>query len=137
MSSTLTFALTGLLPQTPKSGSFSNLMYAIVIFQFNIIFFYNYKLNFQLDFDFQEPCLLSHIRIYNKSVLEWEIAVGLRYKVGQPFRFCLHFIYFFCVFYCQNVCWKLEARSILSRFLKIRSGSFLGSFFFVAVLFVY
>ncbi|KAK2405981.1 hypothetical protein QL285_041771 [Trifolium repens] len=27
-----------------------------------------------------EPCLLSHIRIYNKSVLEWEIAVGLRYK---------------------------------------------------------
>ncbi|KAL3027979.1 hypothetical protein AAZX31_03G087700 [Glycine max] len=26
------------------------------------------------------PCLLSHIRIYNKSVLEWEIAVGLRYK---------------------------------------------------------
>lgn len=98
MSSTLTFALTGLLPQTPKSGSFSNLMYAIVVFQFNIIFFYNYELNFQLDFDFQEPCLLSHIRIYNKSVLEWEIAVGLRYKVGQPFRFCLHFIYFFCVF---------------------------------------
>lgn len=29
----------------------------------------------------QEPCLLSHIRIYNKSVLEWEISVGLRYKV--------------------------------------------------------
>ncbi|GAU36316.1 hypothetical protein TSUD_353610 [Trifolium subterraneum] len=28
-----------------------------------------------------EPCLLSHIRIYNKSVLEWEIAVGLRYKL--------------------------------------------------------
>ncbi|KAJ9563540.1 hypothetical protein OSB04_008700 [Centaurea solstitialis] len=27
-----------------------------------------------------EPCLLSHIRIYNKSVLEWEISVGLRYK---------------------------------------------------------
>ena len=32
-------------------------------------------------FFLQEPCLLSHIRIYNKSVLEWEIAVGLRYKV--------------------------------------------------------
>lgn len=30
----------------------------------------------------QEPCLLSHVRIYNKSVLEWEISVGLRYKVG-------------------------------------------------------
>ncbi|XP_027334716.1 uncharacterized protein LOC113849198 isoform X2 [Abrus precatorius] len=30
--------------------------------------------------ELQEPCLLSHIRIYNKSVLEWEIAVGLRYK---------------------------------------------------------
>ncbi|CAL9006108.1 unnamed protein product [Prunus brigantina] len=28
-----------------------------------------------------EPCLLSHIRIYNKSVLEWEISVGLRYKL--------------------------------------------------------
>ncbi|XP_076954574.1 uncharacterized protein LOC143629097 [Bidens hawaiensis] len=27
-----------------------------------------------------EPCLLSHIRIYNKSVLEWEISLGLRYK---------------------------------------------------------
>ncbi|XP_073037920.1 uncharacterized protein [Primulina eburnea] len=26
------------------------------------------------------PCLLSHIRIYNKSVLEWEISVGLSYK---------------------------------------------------------
>ena len=50
---------------------------------------------FSSDFDFQEPCLLSHIRIYNKSVLEWEIAVGLRYKVDQPFGFCLHFIYFF------------------------------------------
>ncbi|GMP42156.1 hypothetical protein CsSME_00011983 [Camellia sinensis var. sinensis] len=32
------------------------------------------------DFKNLEPCLLSHIRIYNKSVLEWEIAVGLRYK---------------------------------------------------------
>ncbi|KAK3015424.1 hypothetical protein RJ639_006542 [Escallonia herrerae] len=30
--------------------------------------------------DIMEPCLLSHIRIYNKSVLEWEISVGLRYK---------------------------------------------------------
>uniref|UniRef100_A0A2P2M4Z1 DNA-repair protein Xrcc1 N-terminal domain-containing protein n=1 Tax=Rhizophora mucronata TaxID=61149 RepID=A0A2P2M4Z1_RHIMU len=30
--------------------------------------------------ELEEPCLLSHIRIYNKSVLEWEIAVGLRYK---------------------------------------------------------
>jgi hypothetical protein len=29
----------------------------------------------------QEPCLISTVRIYNKSVLEWEIAVGLRYKV--------------------------------------------------------
>ena len=24
---------------------------------------------------------MSHVRIHNKSVLEWEIAVGLRYKV--------------------------------------------------------
>ncbi|XP_049936727.1 uncharacterized protein LOC116265450 isoform X2 [Nymphaea colorata] len=31
-------------------------------------------------FELEEPCLLSHIRIHNKSVLEWEIAVGLRYK---------------------------------------------------------
>ncbi|KAJ0741643.1 putative Galactose-binding-like domain superfamily, armadillo-like helical [Helianthus annuus] len=30
--------------------------------------------------ELDEPCLLSHIRIYNKSVLEWEISVGLRYK---------------------------------------------------------
>ncbi|CAL5195355.1 unnamed protein product [Lathyrus oleraceus] len=30
--------------------------------------------------ELNEPCLLSHIRVYNKSVLEWEIAVGLRYK---------------------------------------------------------
>ncbi|XP_052211661.1 uncharacterized protein LOC127814284 isoform X2 [Diospyros lotus] len=30
--------------------------------------------------ELDEPCLLSHIRIYNKSVLEWEIGVGLRYK---------------------------------------------------------
>ncbi|KAJ8763138.1 hypothetical protein K2173_025523 [Erythroxylum novogranatense] len=30
--------------------------------------------------ELDEPCLLSHFRIYNKSVLEWEIAVGLRYK---------------------------------------------------------
>ncbi|KAH9298581.1 hypothetical protein KI387_030263, partial [Taxus chinensis] len=28
----------------------------------------------------EEACLLSHIRIHNKSVLEWEIAVGLRFK---------------------------------------------------------
>ncbi|RWW33087.1 hypothetical protein GW17_00002220 [Ensete ventricosum] len=33
------------------------------------------------DFYLQEPCLLSHIRIYNKSVLEWEISVGLRFKL--------------------------------------------------------
>lgn len=30
--------------------------------------------------ELEEPCLLSHLRIYNKSVLEWEITVGLRYK---------------------------------------------------------
>ncbi|KAH9616367.1 hypothetical protein KSS87_016267 [Heliosperma pusillum] len=30
--------------------------------------------------ELQEPCLLSEIRIHNKSVLEWEIAAGLRYK---------------------------------------------------------
>lgn len=30
--------------------------------------------------ELEEACLLSHIRIHNKSVLEWEIAVGLRYK---------------------------------------------------------
>ncbi|KAK1324320.1 hypothetical protein QJS10_CPA01g03048 [Acorus calamus] len=30
--------------------------------------------------ELDESCLLSHIRIHNKSVLEWEIAVGLRYK---------------------------------------------------------
>ncbi|KAG5538928.1 hypothetical protein RHGRI_019470 [Rhododendron griersonianum] len=35
--------------------------------------------------ELDEPCLLSHIRIYNKSVLEWEIAAGLRYKlIGVP-----------------------------------------------------
>ncbi|KAK9120349.1 hypothetical protein Syun_017966 [Stephania yunnanensis] len=37
--------------------------------------------------ELDEPCLLSHIRIYNKSVLEWEIAVGLRYKVLEPEAF--------------------------------------------------
>ncbi|XP_057969219.1 uncharacterized protein LOC131158392 [Malania oleifera] len=30
--------------------------------------------------ELDEPGLLSHIRIYNKSVLEWEISVGLRFK---------------------------------------------------------
>ncbi|XP_027083960.1 uncharacterized protein [Coffea arabica] len=30
--------------------------------------------------ELDEPCLLSHVRMYNKSVLEWEISVGLRYK---------------------------------------------------------
>ncbi|XWS42796.1 hypothetical protein CRYUN_Cryun16bG0045200 [Craigia yunnanensis] len=30
--------------------------------------------------ELDEPCLLSHIRIYNKSVLEWEITVGLRFS---------------------------------------------------------
>ncbi|XP_059649038.1 uncharacterized protein LOC132294992 isoform X2 [Cornus florida] len=30
--------------------------------------------------ELDEPCLLSHVTIYNKSVLEWEISVGLRYK---------------------------------------------------------
>ncbi|CAN4126089.1 unnamed protein product [Withania somnifera] len=30
--------------------------------------------------ELDEPCLLSHIRMYNKSVLEWEISAGLRYK---------------------------------------------------------
>ncbi|XP_078442124.1 uncharacterized protein LOC144711878 isoform X2 [Wolffia australiana] len=30
--------------------------------------------------ELEEPCLLSHIRIYNKSVLEWEISAGLQYK---------------------------------------------------------
>lgn len=31
----------------------------------------------------QETCLLSHIRIHNKSVLEWEISIGLRNKVNE------------------------------------------------------
>ncbi|XP_020698245.1 uncharacterized protein LOC110110923 isoform X2 [Dendrobium catenatum] len=30
--------------------------------------------------ELEESCLLSNVRIYNKSVLEWEITVGLRYK---------------------------------------------------------
>ncbi|KAF5188889.1 Tubulin binding cofactor a [Thalictrum thalictroides] len=30
--------------------------------------------------ELDQPCLLSQLRIYNKSVLEWEIALGLRYK---------------------------------------------------------
>ncbi|KAG6518686.1 hypothetical protein ZIOFF_022166 [Zingiber officinale] len=30
--------------------------------------------------ELDEACLLSQIRIYNKSVLEWEITVGLRFK---------------------------------------------------------
>ncbi|KAI3695201.1 hypothetical protein L1987_78191 [Smallanthus sonchifolius] len=36
--------------------------------------------------ELDEPCLLSHIRIYNKSVLEWEISVGLRYKLETFIR---------------------------------------------------
>ncbi|KAL0308800.1 UNVERIFIED_CONTAM: hypothetical protein Sradi_5822300 [Sesamum radiatum] len=39
--------------------------------------------------ELDEPCLLSHIRIYNKSVLEWEIAVGLRYKAVHLSLFCM------------------------------------------------
>ncbi|KAK9070642.1 hypothetical protein SSX86_011044 [Deinandra increscens subsp. villosa] len=38
------------------------------------------KIRLVEEHDRNEPCLLSHIRIYNKSVLEWEISVGLRYK---------------------------------------------------------
>ncbi|PAN48176.1 hypothetical protein PAHAL_9G365400 [Panicum hallii] len=30
--------------------------------------------------ELQEPCLLSQVRIYNKSVLEWELTAALRYK---------------------------------------------------------
>ncbi|KAG6557533.1 hypothetical protein Mapa_000807 [Marchantia paleacea] len=30
--------------------------------------------------ELEESCLLSHIRIHNKSVLEWEISIGLRFK---------------------------------------------------------
>ncbi|PIA33619.1 hypothetical protein AQUCO_04100205v1 [Aquilegia coerulea] len=30
--------------------------------------------------ELDQPCLLSQLRIYNKSVLEWEIALALRYK---------------------------------------------------------
>ncbi|KAF3335895.1 hypothetical protein FCM35_KLT20402 [Carex littledalei] len=30
--------------------------------------------------ELHKPCLLSHIRIHNKSVLEWEISAGLHYK---------------------------------------------------------
>ncbi|KAI5080032.1 hypothetical protein GOP47_0005511 [Adiantum capillus-veneris] len=30
--------------------------------------------------ELEEPCLLQQIRIHNKSVLEWEISLGLRYK---------------------------------------------------------
>lgn len=33
------------------------------------------------NYHLQESCLLSHIRIHNKSVLEWEISIGLRFKV--------------------------------------------------------
>lgn len=35
--------------------------------------------------ELSEPCLLSHIRIYNKSVLEWEITAGLRYNKPDTF----------------------------------------------------
>ncbi|XP_006662117.2 uncharacterized protein LOC102704180 [Oryza brachyantha] len=35
--------------------------------------------------ELNEPCLLSHIRIYNKSVLEWEITAGLRYNKPDAF----------------------------------------------------
>ncbi|CAM6088777.1 unnamed protein product [Calypogeia fissa] len=31
--------------------------------------------------ELEESCLLSHIRIHNKSVLEWEISIGLRFKL--------------------------------------------------------
>ncbi|OAE23411.1 hypothetical protein AXG93_961s1050 [Marchantia polymorpha subsp. ruderalis] len=35
--------------------------------------------------ELEESCLLSHIRIHNKSVLEWEISIGLRFKLmGIP-----------------------------------------------------
>lgn len=44
-------------------------------------------------FFYQEPCLLSHIRIYNKSVLEWEIAAGLRYKVSFSLDFKFYSLY--------------------------------------------
>ncbi|KAM0859799.1 hypothetical protein ACQ4PT_046932 [Festuca glaucescens] len=30
--------------------------------------------------ELDEPCLVSHIRVYNKSVLEWEVTAGLRFK---------------------------------------------------------
>ncbi|KAL3678453.1 hypothetical protein R1sor_021409 [Riccia sorocarpa] len=30
--------------------------------------------------ELEESCLLSHIRIHNKSVLEWEVSIGLRFK---------------------------------------------------------
>ncbi|KAM0832697.1 hypothetical protein ACQ4PT_064731 [Festuca glaucescens] len=30
--------------------------------------------------ELNEPCLVSHIRVYNKSVLEWEVTAGLRFK---------------------------------------------------------
>ncbi|GJN20249.1 hypothetical protein PR202_gb07602 [Eleusine coracana subsp. coracana] len=36
--------------------------------------------------ELQEPCLLSHVRIYNKSVLEWELTAGLRYKPDAFFK---------------------------------------------------
>jgi hypothetical protein len=36
--------------------------------------------------ELQEPSLLSHIRIYNKSVLEWELTAGLRYKPDAFFK---------------------------------------------------
>ncbi|KAL6515007.1 hypothetical protein OROGR_020586 [Orobanche gracilis] len=38
--------------------------------------------------ELDEPCLLSHIRIYNKSVLEWEISAGLRYKPETFVKVC-------------------------------------------------
>lgn len=47
----------------------------------------------------QQPCLLSHIRIYNKSVLEWEISVSLRYKVFLPSYFRVTAIY--CCEHCS------------------------------------
>eukprot|EP00959_Pyramimonas_sp_CCMP1952_P151248 3164850-Pyramimonas_sp.AAC.1 len=32
------------------------------------------------------PCLVSHIKLHNKSVFEWEIAIGLKHKYDAMLR---------------------------------------------------
>lgn len=100
----------------------------------------------------QEPALLSHIRIHNKSVLEWEISVGLRYKV--TLFFCCYFsnylfigllleIQYLVSYYLLRLLWtinKLIRHSKLFSLLNHNISVFLYNCFFFAtsiIVFIY